>query len=143
MNAADLKTLAKLAAVGAGECFERLRRGELGARFAWTAVRGSERCLRAIVSGDVTDEATAQARVGEGCLRCPKRVERPKASGHRVIWCGQPGVEDRARGTCGCFVALEHPDGTVTPECAARQASKECWSGNWGRAPRVELTVSA
>jgi len=70
-------------------------------------MRGAEKFVTAIASGDVAPPELVAARI-EVCRACPHKVERKlPLMVAESSWCGPPLEEhmDELRPTCGCLLA--------------------------------------
>lgn len=95
-----LRDVCKAMASGASTFVTLAVRGEIGPREAWTGLSGATKAIEAIARGDVSDDATADARKS-ACLACPDR-EPYTGVPNAVGWCG-PQFSPTKK-TCGCLL---------------------------------------
>ena len=112
----NLQEAAAIAAVSVEEFRRRLADGSVSLPMAVLAARGAAKYAAAIATGEIADDATAQARKAS-CLSCPaRRREQVKGADTPSDWCGEP-FRDLTRTperTCGCLLAAKTLVGSET-----------------------------
>lgn len=96
------------------------RAGELTPRKAWVAMKGAEKYVRAVASGDVADSETITLRLAQ-CRVCPAASVPGRVY---LSYCGTP-LDEKLDGpvqerTCGCVCAGK-----------ASVQSEKCPRGRW------------
>ena len=130
MNLLDISRLAVRTVV------DMARNRTLAPGHVWTAIKGAEKYLAAIVAGDVARSIDAQKRVAkcDSCQLCT--YEGKPGVGAVAMYCGNPLDPNPLPGTCSCLVGCL-VNGKVLPGAKVMVASESCPSGRWGRVAPV------
>lgn len=124
MNSTEGLKLAALAALAGANVLRQLRdEKKLLPEHFWVSLRGSQKYVKAVASGDIALPQQVVARL-EICQKCPALVEETHLPHATPGWCGPPleshmkiAQEDR---TCGCLVRAK-----------IHVASETCPRGKW------------